>query len=70
VKIEDSTESSKLSPEETLKKWVAMTEKKCPGAMEWKVISKDGSSVLFELHTNPCRSLPEEAEIGRVMLGK
>jgi len=70
VRIEDSTEPSKLSPEETLKKWVALTEKKCPGTMDWKVISKDESSVLFELHASPCRSLPEEAEIGRVMLGK
>jgi hypothetical protein len=70
VKIGDSLESSKLSAEETLNKWAAITEKKCPGAMQWKVISKDDSSVLFELHTNPCRNLPEESEIGRIIMGK
>jgi hypothetical protein len=70
VRIEDSTEPSRLSPEETLKKLLAPVEKKCPGAMEWKVISRDESSVLYEMHTNPCRSVPEETEIGRVMLGK
>ena len=70
VRIEDSTEPSKLSAEETLKKMLAPGEKKCPGAMEWKEISKDESSILFELHMNPCRNLPEETEVGRVMLGK
>jgi hypothetical protein len=70
VQIADTTTASKLSPEETLNKWMALTEKKCPGAMERKVISKDETSVLFQIHTNPCRSMPEEAEIGRVMLGK
>jgi hypothetical protein len=70
VKIGDSLESSKLSAEETLNKWAALTEKHCPGAMEWKVISKDDSSVLFELHTKPCRNLPEESEIGRIMMGR
>lgn len=68
--MEDNTEPSKLSPEETLNKWAKRTEKKCPGAMEWKVISKDENSVLFEWHRNSCRSLPEEADIGRIMLGK
>jgi hypothetical protein len=70
VQIADTTTPSKLSPEETLNKWMALTEKKCPGAMERKVISKDETSVLFQIHTNPCRSMPEEVEIGRVMLGK
>jgi len=70
VQIADTTTPSKLSPEETLNKWMALTEKKCPGAMERKVISKDETSVLFQVHTNPCRSMPEEAEIGRVILGK
>jgi len=69
VQIADTTSSSKLSPEETLNKWMAVTEKKCPSAMERKTISKDETSVLFEVHTNPCRSMPEEAEIGRVILG-
>jgi hypothetical protein len=70
VQIADTTTASKLSPEETLNKWMAATEKKCPGAMERRVISKDETSVLFQVHTNPCRSMPEEAEIGRVILGK
>ncbi|MFZ3330999.1 MAG: hypothetical protein WA197_10245 [Candidatus Acidiferrales bacterium] len=70
VRIGDSLESSKLSAEETLNKWTAISEKKCPGAMGRKVISKDDSSVLFELHTNPCLSFPEESEIGRIIMGK
>jgi hypothetical protein len=69
IQISDTTTPSKLSPEETLDKWMAPTEKKCPGAMERKVISKDETSVLFQMHTNPCGSLPEEVEIGRVILG-
>jgi hypothetical protein len=69
IQISDTTAPSKLSPEETLDKWMAPTEKKCPGAMERKVISKDETSVLFQMHTNPCGSLPEEVEIGRVILG-
>ena len=70
IQIEDTATPSKLSPEETLNKWMALTEKKCPGAMERKVISKDETSVLFQVHTNPCGKMPEEAEIGRVILGK
>jgi hypothetical protein len=70
VAIEDNLEAIKLSPEETLNKWAATMEKKCPGTMDWKVISKDENSVLFEWHRNRCRNLPEEADIGRVMLGK
>ena len=70
VRIGDSLESSKLSAEETLNKWAAITEKHCPGSMEWKVISKDDSSVLFEMHTSPCKNLLEESEIGRIITGK
>jgi hypothetical protein len=70
VKIGDFLESSKLSAQETLNKWATLTEKQCPGTLQWKVISKDESSVLFELHAKPCRNLPEESEIGRIMMGK
>lgn len=70
VTIQGFTETIKRSPEETLSKLEAEREKKCPGAMHWKVISKDETSILYEWRADACRTLPEENNIGRIILGK
>jgi hypothetical protein len=69
VGMEATLEPSKLSPEDTLNKWAERMEKKCPGAMKSKVISRDQTSVLFEWHRDACGKLPEESDVGRILLG-
>ncbi len=70
VTIADFLGSSNLPPEEILKQHQAKREKKCPGAVQWTAISKDGTGFLFQWHINVCGNLPEEDEVGRVIMGK
>jgi hypothetical protein len=68
--IADFLGSSNLSAEDTLKEHQAKREKKCPGAVQWSAISKDETGFLFQWHIGVCGNLPEEDEVGRVMVGK
>jgi hypothetical protein len=70
VTIQGFTETTKHTPEETYSKLQAESEKKCPGALRWKVISKDETSILYEWHSDACGASPVENNIGRVILGK
>jgi hypothetical protein len=38
--------------------------------MHWSVISAAEAGVIFQWHYEPCGDLPEEDEVGRVILGK
>jgi len=70
VAIEDNVEPPKAPPEEAVNKWIEKWGKKCPGTIQSKIISKDETSALFEMHAEPCRGLPEEEDVGRIIQGK
>ena len=70
VRIADFIGASKESAEDLLRQHQTVGEKKCPGTMHWSVISRDEAGVVFQWHYDVCGKLPEEDEVGRVILGK
>jgi hypothetical protein len=70
VRISDFLGASNDSAEDLLKQHQTVFEKHCPGTMHWSVISRDETGVVFQWHYDVCGSLPEEDEVGRVILGK
>lgn len=70
VSIADFIGASDLSAEDTLRQHQAVRERKCPGAAQWTVLSRDATGLMFQWHMNPCGGLPEEDAVGRVIVGK
>jgi hypothetical protein len=70
VSISDFIGESQLSAEDTLRQHQAIRERRCPGAARWTVLSRDATGVLFQWHIDACNGLPEEDEVGRVMVGR
>lgn len=70
VRISDFLGATNESADDLLKQHQAVFEKHCPGTMHWSVISRDETGVVFQWHYDMCGKLPEEDEVGRVILGK
>jgi len=58
------------SPQEAYDNLKGQTEKDCPGATQWSVISQDANSILYEWHSQSCRDWPEQHEVARILIGK
>ncbi len=60
----------KLTPEEEFNKLKADEEKRCPGAMQWNLISRDEDSILFESQSTHCQNDMDKHIIYRILHGK
>jgi hypothetical protein len=60
----------KLTPEEEFNKLKADEEKRCPGAMQWSLISQDEHSILFESQSTHCQNDADKHIIYRILHGK
>lgn len=60
----------KRTPEEEFNKLKADEEKRCPGAMQWNLISQDEDSILFESQSTHCQNDMAKHIIYRILHGK
>ncbi|MGD0632065.1 MAG: hypothetical protein ABR987_22255 [Terracidiphilus sp.] len=70
TEISGPTPHSIRKPEDFLDDLKVQREKECPGATVWNVIGKDGSSITYEWHAQPCLGWPEQVEIAKILIGK
>lgn len=60
---------SQSSPEIMMNSLKTLMEKRCPG-IEWKIVQKSETDVLYEYRIVNCPGNPDQHEIARIIFGK
>jgi len=68
--FENGALRGKRTPEEEFNTIKADTEKECPGATDWNVISQDESSILYESQSKQCSGRADNHTIIRIIHGR